>query len=76
MAKATSGWLGIDLETKHTRTIEGFQYSLFTRLKDKHALNIDPEKLFPVKEGEVSEVKTTYFDIDVNGHVTATRYVD
>jgi medium-chain acyl-[acyl-carrier-protein] hydrolase len=76
VAKATSGWLGIDLETKRTRTIESVQSSIFTKLKDKNALNINPEKLFPVKEGEVSEIRTSYFDIDLNGHVTATRYID
>lgn len=75
-AKATSGWLGIDIDTKRPRTIDSSGNPLFTRLKDRNALDISPEKLFPVKDGEVSEIKTSYYDIDLNGHVTARRYID
>jgi medium-chain acyl-[acyl-carrier-protein] hydrolase len=76
IAKATSGWLAVDLDTKSPRTVQGGQSSFFDKLKDKHAMSSAPEKLFPVRDGEVSEVKTTYFDIDVNGHVTSSRYID
>lgn len=75
-ARATSGWLGIDLDTKRPRTINNTDTPLFTRLKDKNALEISPEKLFPVADGEISEIKTTFYDIDLNGHVTARRYID
>jgi len=76
IAKATSGWLAVDINTRSPRTFQGGQSSFFDKLKDKHALISSPEKLFPVNDGEVTEVKTTYFDIDVNGHVTSSRYMD
>ncbi|SDC42680.1 acyl-[acyl-carrier-protein] thioesterase [Williamwhitmania taraxaci] len=75
VAKATSGWLAIDLKTKRPKTFEG-DISIFNQLKDKHALSILPEKLFPVKGGNAVEIKPTFFDFDLNGHVTATRYID
>jgi len=76
IAKATSGWLAVDIDTKSPRTVQGGQSSFFDKLKDKHAMSSSPEKLFPVREGEVTEITTTYFDIDVNGHVTSSRYLD
>jgi medium-chain acyl-[acyl-carrier-protein] hydrolase len=76
VAKATSGWLAIEFETKRPKTVKDGMTDLFSELKDRHALTAPPEKLFPVKEGEFSEIKTTFFDIDLNGHVTSTRYVD
>jgi len=48
----------------------------FTFLKDKHALKDPPEKLSGTPEGEIFKVKSTYFDIDLNKHVTSTRYID
>ncbi|HAN00226.1 MAG TPA: hypothetical protein DCQ26_16655 [Marinilabiliales bacterium] len=76
VAVATSGWLAIDLENKRPKTIEGLDAQFFEALKDKHALTSSPEKLFPVKEGEPFTVKSGFFDIDLNKHVTSSRYVD
>lgn len=76
IAKATSGWLAIDLESKRPKVLKNDMLEVFTKLKDQHALPDPPEKLFPVKEGESSELITTYFDIDLNGHVTSSRYID
>ncbi|MGE4289591.1 MAG: acyl-[acyl-carrier-protein] thioesterase [Salinivirgaceae bacterium] len=76
VARATSGWLAIDLETKRPKIIEGLDAELFSRLKDKHGISSLPEKIFPVKEGEAFDFKATYFDIDLNKHVTSSRYVD
>jgi acyl-ACP thioesterase len=76
IAKATSGWLAIDAETKRPKTIEGIHAVLFNQLREKYALKQAPEKLLPVKEGELFEVKTSFFDIDLNNHVTSTRYID
>jgi medium-chain acyl-[acyl-carrier-protein] hydrolase len=45
-------------------------------MKDKHALKQLPDKLGPVSGGETFELKTTWFDLDVNKHVTSSRYVD
>ncbi len=76
IAKATSGWLAVDIETKRIKKIEGIHAEYFDHLKNKHALAGLPEKLFPVNEGEEFNIASGYFDIDLNGHVTTTRYVD
>ena len=36
VAKATSGWLAIDLKTKRPKRIEGLDGELFMLLKNKH----------------------------------------
>ncbi len=76
VAKATSGWLAIDIETKRPKTIDGLQGLLFSHLKDKNALSQSPEKLLPVCNGEEFIFNTTYFDVDLNKHVTSSRYID
>ncbi|MEN8222444.1 MAG: acyl-ACP thioesterase domain-containing protein [Acidobacteriota bacterium] len=76
VVKAASAWLPIDLETKRPKRKESFESDFFTYLKDKHALKDPPEKLPGVTEGDVFEVRSTYFDIDLNKHVTSTRYID
>ncbi len=76
IAKATSGWLAIDIETKRMKKIEGVHAEFFEHLKDKHAISEPPEKLFPVTGDDSFEISSGYFDIDLNGHVTTTRYVD
>jgi medium-chain acyl-[acyl-carrier-protein] hydrolase len=75
VAKATSGWAAIDVETKKLKQVSGVEAEIFSHLKDKQALT-DFEKLDRVKEGDNFEVKTSFFDIDLNKHVTSTRYVD
>ncbi len=76
VAKATSGWLAVDMETKRPKTFDPTHAHIFNQLRDKQALSTSPEKLLPVKEGDIFEIKTGFFDIDLNGHVTATRYID
>ncbi len=76
IGKATSGWLAIDLKTKQLKKIDGVNADFFVHLKDKHAFTEPPQKLFPVSDGESFEIRSGYFDIDLNGHVTTTRYVD
>jgi acyl-ACP thioesterase len=76
IAKATSGWLAIDFETKRPNKIDGVRSSHFNLLKEKHAIEEIPEKLSAVSEGHTYEVISTYFDIDVNKHVTSSRYID
>ncbi len=75
-ASAVSGWLAIDLSTKRPKRIEAAHEELFTSLKDRHALPAAPDKLAPVSEGETFLVRSTYFDLDLNKHVTSTRYID
>jgi medium-chain acyl-[acyl-carrier-protein] hydrolase len=58
------------------KKIDGIHAEYFDHLKNKHAIAEPPEKLFPVSEGETFEVKSGYYDIDLNRHVTTTRYMD
>ena len=76
IARATSGWLAIDLKTKRPRKIDGLHEEMFYHLKDKHGIKELPEKIDHINEGKHCEVKSTFFDIDLNKHVTATRYID
>ncbi len=76
VAKAASAWLPIDLETKRPKRKESFDSEFFTFLKEKHALKDPPEKLSGTREGEIFKVNSTYFDLDLNKHVTSTRYID
>jgi len=76
VARATSGWLAIDLESKRPKRIDGIHGELFAQLKDKHAVEESPEKLNEITEGENFGVLTSYFDLDLNKHVTSTRYID
>lgn len=77
VTRATTGWLAIDLKTKRpTKNINSMSFDKFTRLKDKHGIEGSPDKLKTIKSLEEFEIKTTYFDIDLNRHVTSTRYID
>ncbi|MDA3893342.1 MAG: thioesterase [Salinivirgaceae bacterium] len=76
MAKATSGWLAIDIERRRPKVIEGSTSEIFSQLKEKHAIAQFPGKLMPVKQGDIFKNKARYSDIDLNQHVTATRYID
>lgn len=76
IARATSGWLAIDAETKRPKLLDGIEAEMFVYLKDKHALSESPEKLTATSEGDTFDVQSGYFDFDLNRHVTSTRYVD
>ena len=76
VAKATSGWLAIDFNTKRPKRIDDLHAEIFERLKYKAALEDLPEKLTSPGEGDLFEIKSSYFDIDLNKHVTSTRYID
>jgi len=76
VAKATSGWLAIDLDTKRPRKVDELHTGLFTQLSNKCAFKESPAKLPPVKNGHPFQFKSTYFDLDLNKHVTSTRYID
>lgn len=68
--------MAIDLSTRRPKRIEATHEELFTSLKNRHALPAAPDKLGAVKDGETFMVCSTYFDIDLNKHVTSTRYID
>jgi acyl-ACP thioesterase len=77
IGKAVSGWLMIDTARKRPQKVE--RSEVFTKMRDLHAA--DPSLLERLAEPRESfddeiQVESTYFDFDLNGHVTATRYVD
>jgi medium-chain acyl-[acyl-carrier-protein] hydrolase len=76
IGRATSGWFAIDFGKHRPHKIEGDHSEIFNALKERFALPHLPHKLDPVKEGTATEIKSTYFDIDLNKHVTSTRYID
>ncbi len=76
VARCTSGWLAIDIETKRPKKVNAIYADIFTQLKDKHGLTDVPEKLPAVTEGEKYEITAQYFDLDLNKHVTTSRYID
>lgn len=76
IARGTSGWLAIEAETKKPKILDAIEAEMFVHLKEKHALNESPQKLNAVSQGEAFDVKSGYFDFDLNRHVTSTRYVD
>ena len=76
IARATSGWLAIDIDTKRPKIIDGLHAEMFVHLKEKHGINESPEKLSATHEGDSFSIQSGYFDFDLNRHVTSTRYID
>ena len=76
IAKATSGWLAIDIETKRPKNININDIYNLSKLRDKNAIEDLPLKINPVETAVSNDIITTYFDYDINGHVTSTRYID
>jgi len=71
----SSAWLVLDARTRRPQRMKPIAASI-PALTHKSALNQDPEKLDPVKNGR-QEMKTTahYSAVDVNGHVNSVNYV-
>lgn len=76
IARATSGWLAIDLVRRRPKVISGIISEVFYTLKNKNAVEHMPSKIKGIDGGEEKEIVTTFFDIDLNRHVTTTRYID
>lgn len=76
IARATSGWLAVNTENKKPKIIDGIYADMFVHLKEKHGINESPEKLVATTQGNTFNVNSGYFDIDLNRHVTSTRYID
>ena len=77
MVAATSAWLAINAERKRPSRVENTGDLAFTRLRDKQAIRELPEKLPALGDTKLLYgYLPLYTDFDVNGHVTATRYVD
>jgi medium-chain acyl-[acyl-carrier-protein] hydrolase len=76
VALASSSWLALDMRTKRPRQVESIQPELFIHLREKMAIGAPAGKLSPLAGGESLTVQSTYYDIDLNRHVTSTRYID
>jgi medium-chain acyl-[acyl-carrier-protein] hydrolase len=76
IAKGTSNWLSIDGASKRPKPISNVQYYEDNISQDISALDAAPERLGATTEGEESHLKSTFYDIDLNGHVTSSRYID
>lgn len=76
VARCTSGWLAVDKNSKRPKRFNVEQMMYFTHLKEKHSLGYSPERLGEVCGNDEFLVKPTFFDIDLNRHVTSTRYID
>ena len=76
VARGTSAWLAIDLIRKRPKIIGGIITDIFHSLKHKNAIEELPSKLSLMKDGETNEINTSFFDLDLNQHVTSTRYID
>jgi len=76
VARSTSGWLAIDRNTRRPKQITGDDLVIFELLKDNHAIEAIPEKLPAPPDGPETVIQPSYFDLDLNRHVTSTRYLD
>ena len=76
VARGTSAWLAIDAIRKRPKIIDGIITDAFHSLKHKNAIEELPLKLSLIKDGEMNEIQTSFFDLDLNQHVTSTRYID
>ncbi len=76
VAKATSAWLSIDLKSKRPTLLNSNKTEAFTKLNDLHALDYFPLKLDGIQKDYTCTITPEYFDIDLNKHVTSTRYID
>lgn len=76
IAKATSAWLAVHKTSKRPVQIKSEDESIIFALENQHALSYPPMTVTPFAGSEKDMRTPRYFDIDLNGHVTATRYID
>jgi len=76
LARATSNWLVLNKTSKRPKILKGMDENYFADTKNVHAITEDAKKLEKIVSGEIFNVKTSYFDLDFNKHVSSSRYVD
>lgn len=75
-ARATSEWLLIDMNTKRPKLIHP-EDNIFEKNKDKHAIEPHVPVLHEIDSGYESFTNhVNYSDVDLNQHLTTTRYID
>jgi medium-chain acyl-[acyl-carrier-protein] hydrolase len=73
---ATSEWLLIDVKSKRPK-LQGPDEGIFNKNKDKHAINTEVKNLSsPENIPQLLVSKPKYSDIDLNQHLTTTRYIE
>ena len=76
IALATSQWLIIDTTAKRPKLVD-ITNPVFSENADIHAIdNIEPVVNIPEGQKVSSEFQPAYSDIDLNQHLTTTRYID
>jgi medium-chain acyl-[acyl-carrier-protein] hydrolase len=76
LAKATSEWLMIDKNARRPR-LKDPESEVFTVNKNRHALDTEVPSLKAVEEtSDVFHFISRYSDLDLNRHLTATKYID
>jgi len=76
IAYATSEWLLIDIFSKRPK-LQAPDHEIFNMNKDRHAINSEIETLIaPEGCSGTFGFKIFYSDIDLNQHLTTTRYID
>jgi acyl-ACP thioesterase len=76
VAEATSEWLIIDLATRRPKLYQP-ENNIFQENKDRHAIpDLVPNLKSPEGKHETFFNKVVYSDIDLNHHLTTTRYLD
>ena len=64
------------MANKRPRKVDAINEDVLIRLNTKKAFEELPEKLDGITQGEEKDIQARYFDIDLNRHVTSTRYID
>lgn len=76
IAYATSEWLLIDIKSKRPK-LQDPDEAIFNKNKDKHAINTEVENLkFPNEPANKFHNQPLFSDIDLNQHLTTTRYIE
>lgn len=76
VARATSEWLIIDIKARRPKLYQP-ENNIFQENKDKHAIEtLVPNLKSLGSDFEAFNNKVFYSDIDLNNHLTTTRYID
>jgi medium-chain acyl-[acyl-carrier-protein] hydrolase len=76
IADGTSEWLMIDIKARRPKLYQP-DNNVFLQNIDRHAIKDEIALLeMPVVEPEIFQKKVFYSDIDLNHHLTTTRYID
>lgn len=78
VVRATSAWLAIGLERKRPVRLSEENNDLFTKLRNLSSGVRELPVLHRPDAGpdQLKRITPCYFDLDLNGHVTTTRYID